>query len=113
MELLKFKKLLGIEGVEKDFELQFILDDVKGKVLDYCYLDEVPEGLETTCYRMAMDVYRNENFGNEEAETVVTSISEGDTSVSFKSRSQDSSYLESIMKDYRPQLNRYRKLVWK
>ncbi len=113
MELLKLKKLLGIEGMGKDFELQFILEDVEGKVLDYCHLDDIPQGLQTTCYRMAMDIYRNENLGSEVVETVVTSISEGDTSVSYKVKSQESSYIESILKDYRPQLNRYRKLVWR
>lgn len=113
MELLKLKKLLGIEGAEEDFELQFILDDVESKVLDYCHIEEIPNGLQTTCYRMAMDIYRNENFGQEKIEAEVSSISEGDTSVSYKTRTQDTSYVESILKEYRTQLNRYRKVVWK
>ena len=114
LDLAKFKKLLGIDSVEKskDFELQYILDDVEDRVLDYCHIEELPAGLKNTCYRMAIDLYRNENIGQEERDTVVTSLSEGDTSTSFKVKDQDKAYLESILKDYRLQLNRYRKLVW-
>ncbi len=115
LELSKLKQLLGIGIADqsKDFILQFILDDVEGKVLDYCHIDEVPSVLKNICYRMAMDIYRNETLGQEEREVVVSSISEGDTSTSFRAKEQDKTYLDSILKDYRPQLNRYRKLVWK
>nr|DAY60316.1 MAG TPA: Head Tail Connector Protein [Caudoviricetes sp.] len=114
LDLAKFKKLLGIESMDnsKDFELQYILDDVEVRVLDYCHIEELPTGLKSTCYRMAIDLYRNENIGQEERDTVVTSLSEGNTSTSFKAKEQDKAYLESILKDYRLQLNRYRKLVW-
>lgn len=115
LEVSALKRLLGVDSTDtsKDFILQFILDDVEGKVLDYCHLEELPTGLKNVCYRMAIDVHRNENLGQEERETVVSSISEGDTSTSFKVKDQDKMYLDSILKDYRPQLNRYRKLVWK
>lgn len=115
LEIDKLKRLLGLDmsDTSKDFILQFILDDVEGKVLDYCHLEELPMGLKSTCYRMAVDLYRNEALGEEEPETVVSTISEGDTSTSFKVKEKDKTYIESILKDYRSQLNRYRKLVWK
>lgn len=114
LELNKLKKLLGIQTTDegKDFVLQFILEDVESKVLDYCHLENLPVGLKSTCYRMAVEMYRNETLGQEEQEMVVSSISEGDTSTSFKVKDQDKNYLESILKDYRSQLNKYRKLVW-
>lgn len=66
LEVINFKNLLGIVSDEKDTILQFILDDVEETILNYCNIDELPEGLVNTAYRMAMDIYRNENIGSEE-----------------------------------------------
>ena len=115
LEIDKLKRLLGLDisDTSKDFILQFILDDVEEKVLNYCNIEEIPSGLKNTCYRMAVDMYRNERLGHEERETIVSSITEGDTTTSFKVKEQDKTYLDSIFKDYSKQLNKYRKLVWK
>lgn len=114
MELTKLKGLLGIslDETAKNDVLQFIIDDVEGKVLDYCHIEEIPKRLETTCYRMAIDIYKNESIGQEDDNLQTKSISEGDTSVSFEKRKYDDGYIDSIVKSYIPQLNKYRKLVW-
>lgn len=113
MELDKLKQLLGIEltDTSKNFIIQFTIDDVQETILNYCHLDELPSGLINTAYRMSMDLYKNENLGSEEtALGSISSISEGDTSTNF--RSSASEFKDSLLKDYKTQLNKYRKLVW-
>lgn len=103
------KQLLGISGEEKDPVLQFVLCEVEEKIKNYCNLDEVPQELAYTAVSMAADIYRNEQFGNDSVPVAVKSISAGDTSTSFGTV-QLSSYTESVLKDYKKQLNRYRKV---
>lgn len=112
-QLNKLKELLGIELTDnlKDTLLQFALEDVENIVKDHCNITEIPEGLNTTVIRMAMELYRNENLGDEGiALGSVSSISEGITSTSF--RSSASEFKDSLLKDYKSRLNKYRKLVW-
>lgn len=113
MDLAKFKKLLGMDpnDTTKDVPLQFSLDDTIETILNYCHIEELPQGLENTAYRMAIDLYRNEAPGEESAPLgQVSSISEGDTSTSFKSSSAE--FKDHLLKDYKAQLKRYRKLVF-
>jgi hypothetical protein len=114
MELKKFKQLLGldVDDTTKDVSLQFIIDDVQEIILNYCHLDKIPEGLINTAYRMGIDLYRNEAPGDESTPLgVVSSISTGDTTTSFKSSTSE--FKESLLKDYKKQMNRYRRLSWK
>lgn len=114
LEVTKLKKLLGIaiEDTTQDANIEFILDDVTESILNYCNIKELPSGLVNTAYRMAIDLYRNENIGEEDAPLgVVTAIKEGDTQTSF-SKSIDDNFKDTVMKNYYSQLNRYRKLVW-
>lgn len=114
MELNDLKKYLGIkiEDTAKDTTLKCIISDVEEIITNYCNIEEIPTGLLNTSYRMAVDLYRNENLGHEEtALGSVSSISVGDTSTSFK-QSVDDNFKDSILKNYKHQLNRYRKLVW-
>lgn len=113
MELTKFKKLLGLDPTDpsKDIPLQFALEDTLETILNYCHLEELPKGLENTAYRMAIDLYRNESPGEENTSPgPVSSISVGDTSTSFKSTSAE--FKDHLLKNYKAQLNRYRKLVF-
>ncbi|HBF6109038.1 TPA: phage head-tail connector protein, partial [Clostridioides difficile] len=110
----RLKKLLGIskEDYSKEMILEFILEDVEEIVKNYCNVSVIPEGLNSTVLRMAIDMYKNENLGSEDiALGSISSISEGDTSVSY--RSSASEFKESLLKDYKSQLNRYRKIRWK
>ena len=58
MELGKIKALLGIPEADtsQDIPLQFAMDDVRETILNYCNLDELPEGLTCTAYRMTIPV---------------------------------------------------------
>ena len=114
MKLLKLKQLLGMDEKDntKDAQLQFVIDDVEEIIKNYCNLEEIPFGLLNTSYRMAIDLYRNENPGSEEfALGSVSSISEGDTSTSFK-QSVDDNFKETLLKNYIPTLCRYRRVVF-
>ena len=114
LEKAKLKLLLGLSdsGTDNDTKLQFILDDVKETILNYCHIEDIPAGLEKTAYRMAVDMYRNENLGDENTPLgSISSISEGDTSVSYRS-TVDEGFKDSIMKNHKMQLNKYRRLVW-
>lgn len=111
MDVEKLKKLLGIAGSDQDPLLEFIIDDVTEAIKNYCNISSIPQGLVNTAYRMAMDLYRNENIGDSSLSIgQVSSITEGDTSTSFKSSTAE--FKDHIMKDYKAQLNKYRKLVW-
>lgn len=101
MELEKLKLLLGLEvsnidnkdNINEDTDidnlevkskenstidtiLEFIIADIEEIIKNYCHVDEVPEGLLNTSYRMAIDLYRNENIGNESSSSSVASINE-------------------------------------
>lgn len=54
--------LLGKPGTDEIMlaRIEFALDNAKEIALNYCHIKEIPEGLETTVLRMAMDIYRNE-----------------------------------------------------
>lgn len=100
------------ESPDSDTVLQFILDDVTEIILNYCHCEEVPEGLENTAYRMAIDLYRNENIGSEETPIgSVTSIREGDIQTSF-ANCVDENFRNTLLKNYTAQLNRFRKIEW-
>ena len=113
MELSKLKTLLGIKAddTSKDAILEFIINNVTEVILNYCNINELPQGLINTAYRMCLDLYRNENLGNEESSLgSISSITEGDTSTSF--RSGVTEFKDSLLKDHKRQLNRYRRLMW-
>ena len=115
MELSRLKQLLGIDegDTSKDVSLSFVISDVEEIIKNYCHIEEVPDGLLNTAYRMAIDLYRNEKPGQEEAATgAVSSISEGDTSISFK-QSVDDNFKDTLLKKYKFSLNRYRRVVFR
>lgn len=113
MEVAKLKELLGIEDESKDVILEFVIADVEETIKNYCHVDEMPDGLQNTGYRMAMDLYRNENIGSESAAVgSVSSIMEGDTSTSFR-QYVDDNFKDTVLKNYKSSLNRYRKVVWR
>lgn len=112
-QLEKLKKILGmsLEDNSKDFLLEFTLEDIEQIVKDYCHIKDIPKELNTTVLKMAIDLYRNENLGEEESSLgSISSITEGDTSISY--RSAASEFKDTLIKDYKSQLNKYRKLVW-
>ena len=99
----------GTKGDEKDDIMAFVIKDTEEVICNYCNIDRIPEGLENTSYRMAMDLYRNENIGNEDGAIFVSSLTEGDTSTSFK-QTRDDVFKDSLLKNHKKILDRYRKV---
>ena len=113
LKLDKLKCLLGIslDDNTKDVYLEFVLDDIFQIIKDYCNIKEVPEELNATVLKMAIDLYRNKNLGEEDNSLgSISSVSEGDTTVSYRSNVHE--FKDSLVNDYKAQLNRYRRLVW-
>lgn len=109
-QVKKEKTLLGITEGGDDSLVQFALESAEETILNYCNISRVPEGLSATMYRMAADIYRNEQFDQQEAAGKVESISEGDTTVSFGSAGSE--FTEGLLKDYSMALRKYRKVVF-
>lgn len=111
------KKLLLILGKsnptsEETELLQFVLDTATQKVLSYCNIDKIPEGLTNTVVRMAADIWRIEGYGSESKPQEVTSVKRGDVSTSFASVSTTETVLGDYLSKYKSVLNHYRKLRW-
>ena len=112
MEREKLKLLLGIEDTDKDLIVDFVISDVEEIIKNYCNVEKIPEGLTQTAYRMAMDLYRNENVGQESNSLgPVSSITEGDTTTSFR-QCVDENFKDTVLKNYKNTLNRYRRVVF-
>ncbi len=62
----RLSALLGISDPDETVKvhLEFALENAEDTVKNYCHIDEIPAGLETTVLRMAMDIYRNEHMGS-------------------------------------------------
>ena len=110
-QLEKLKKLLGLEDDNKDFALGFCIARVKDSIKNYCHITEVPVELENVVLSVAMDLYRAENLGAAEASQTVKSITVGDTTTSFQSGG-GKEYLEGFLKDFRAQLEPFRRVGW-
>jgi len=113
LEINKLKSLLAIaiSDMTQDVNLAFILEDVEETILNYCNIKTLPSGLLHTAYRMAIDLYRNEGIGETDAPVAISSIEEGDTTVQFR-KIVDENFKDTLLKNYTPQLNRYRRVRW-
>ena len=114
------KKLIG--NGAKEESLFFALESAKEMVKNYCHIKTIPDGLTFTVVRMAADIYKNETVlqaGTDKncAENgVVSSIQEGDTTIEFSydsSKQEQEFFYSGLLKNYRSQLNRYRKVIRK
>lgn len=123
MQLEKLKQLLGIplDDTTKDFPLQFIMEKVVESIINYCNIEELPDGLINTAYSMCIERFRKEvnSDGSMAAassgDTYVSSITEGDTSISYSQKTtqtQTSTGTDSIM-GYEKILNKYRRVVFR
>ena len=81
--------------------------------VSYTHLDvykrQIPDDLKHTVILMAADLFRYDVSASSGQYDNVTSIKEGDVTVSYGS---NSSSMSSVFKDYKARLARFRKLVW-
>lgn len=107
------KSLLGISNDEKnkDVQIEFSLNMAEELVRNYCNIREIPTGLENTVIKMAVDIFRNEAYGTEQKPQTAKSVTMGDTKTELASV-QSENYEASLLKCYKKQLNRYRRVVF-
>lgn len=107
--LEQVKLLLGIRDTEKDALLSVLCDTVTEQVKAYCHLTNVSgAGLQGLMADMVVSRYRACGYGQEAEPKVVSSISEGDTSLSYKT-TQSAASVELTEDDWQA-LSPYRKL---
>lgn len=101
-------------GGDADAEiLDFILAKGEDMILNYCRLETLPAGLERVLLNLCVDIFRAEQLGQAQASGSIKSITEGDVSVSYSTATAVSENPGmDFLKDYRAQLERYRKLRW-
>lgn len=97
--LEKLKMLLGIEGTDEDERLTFILESTEQKILNYCNIKSLPAELENVLIEMSADYYNT-------SDGVASSVQIGDTSIQYR-RDED-----SIIREYKAQLHRFRRVAW-
>ncbi len=102
--LSTLKMLLGIEDDSKNTLLSFLVDDTVNMILGYCRIEVLPRQLESLVPIIAADMYRMRGYGHETAPEIVRSISEGDNSVSYDTKSPN----DDIMAHYYKRLNPFR-----
>lgn len=93
------------------FTVTLSLDTIKS----YCNLDAVPDRLKTVAAAIAVDAYRQGQYGREQMETQEKSVTRGDTSFSFLTPAEQlAGAVQSpgFLKDYARQLAPFRKLRW-
>lgn len=81
--LKTLKKLLGVKNDDNDEILLFIINSTIGIICNYCRFQNIPKELDNIILNIAIDLYRNRIFGQEQIEGIVKSITEGDVSVAF------------------------------
>ena len=96
--------LAELELSEPTALIELDIARVTQQVKNYCNIDEIPEALSFTIADMVVDLQRERAGGN----VTVTDVDMGDTSYSF---SVDTA-IDGLVKDYRANLNAFRKLRW-
>lgn len=132
LEIVKTK--LGVETPPEPL-LNINIDEVEQAILNYCNLDVVPKALTYTFANMVCDIHtydaqiNKDNAPSDEegldldiSASGVNSVRVGNTTVSFGSGSDTSSRnkalrshqanLDSLLLNYKEQLNRFRKMGW-
>ena len=110
--LKTLKKLLGVKNDDNDEILLFTINSTIDIICNYCRFQNVPKELDNVVLNIAMDLYRSRNFGQQQIEGTVKSITEGDVSVAFDTGNCMNLSTSDILKNYKIQLDRYRRMGW-
>lgn len=100
----RVKLLLGIKDDTQDEILSFLIDSVCDAVKGYCKISELPETLNTTIIRMAVDLYRREGYGSQEIPQTVQSETQGSRSVTYTANPSNT---DDLITDYEKLLEPY------
>jgi hypothetical protein len=107
--LEQVKLLLGITGGSKDTLLALLCDNVTAQVKTYCRISDVTnEGLQGIMADTVVNRYRARVYGREAAPKVLSGISEGDVSFTYKTMQYDMT--GELTDTEKKALSQYRKL---
>lgn len=117
-DVLSVVKLrLGDDG--QDELIKTYIDEIGQRILHYCNLTEMPDGLKLTWSSMTIDALRIEQpnlEGVEQTTAESESVTVGDTSTapakSAGLTNAAKSVIDQVVLNYRVDLNRYRKVRW-
>lgn len=113
--LEQLKLLLGMESSDqsKDALLEFTIGMVEDLVKNYCRRQDIPKPLEKVVLSWCVDLYRASSFGSAQGEAPIKSINEGDTSLTYGAAyGVGENPAMGFLKNYAPQLERWRKVGW-
>ncbi len=100
---------LGLKEDEKPELLLRLLNSVSTKALRYCRLKFIPQDMKPIIVEIAADRYRRQNIGSSDEKTTVSTVTDGDQSVSFKSASSEAILSTGFTKSETDTLNLFRK----
>lgn len=113
------KTRLHLADDSLDALIESYVAEIEQRILAYCNLDVVPDGLKWTWASMVIDALRVEQSSVEEIEATADrgeSVRLGDTSTAPAgadgTTNTNKAVLDELAVNYRVDLNRYRKLRW-
>lgn len=108
MNIGMLKKITGFSFCDEIY--RFAAETAEESVMNYCNIDEIPDGLENTTLKIAADILRRGQYGGGDIPVIVSSVKVGDTSTSFTPLS-DSETAE-VIANYEKTLKRYRRVTF-
>lgn len=91
-----------------DYKLQRIIRQVITRILDFCNRGDLPPVLEDMVVSIVEDILKAD--GTVKTEQDVSSISRGDTSISYREKSKSQAETIDFMKNYESQLIKHKKI---
>lgn len=85
-------------------EIELAIERVCQNVRNYCNLSEIPEALNFTIADMVLDLQQVKDGGN----LAISEVKMGDTAYTFNLDKT----VQGLVKNYRSQLNAFRRLRW-
>lgn len=103
-----------------DMKLEFIVGKTRDYILNFCNIDQLPSALVYTAIDMACAEFLSEKMNTGElnldnldlSSANVSSISEGDTKVTFNDLSQKAEQLVNSLLSSKEQLYKFRRIAW-
>lgn len=84
------KMLLGVTGTDKDALLSLLCDTLTAQVKKYCRVSDVSDaGLQGVMADIIVTRYRARGYGQEAAPKVLSGLSEGDVTLTYKTVQYD------------------------
>lgn len=99
------KLLLGMQCNDSDALLSFLIYDCVNLVLSYCRITELPKKLESLIATMSVRMYRDNAYSQTDIPQIVSSISEGSRSISYKSNIDSA---DKLLSSYKARLEPFR-----